>query len=282
MDVIYEQIRPLEVLLFQAVLFIPRLALGLAVFFLAIWLGRWTFRLIRKALAARKVDHELTLLVARTTQISIVVLGTIWALSIGGFNVTAFIAGLGIAGFIIGFAVKDIIENFVAGVFLLLRQPFDIGDSVEAGGYSGTVTNIEIRSTTIRTWDGLLVIIPNAKIFTSAITNYSKVDKRRVSVDVGVGYETNLPQASDVMLGVVDRLPGIRNDPEPFVVFREFGESSINATLYFWIDTSEAGYWGSLDAVITGIKNEFEREGINIPFPTRRIVTQQPIKQPVA
>jgi small-conductance mechanosensitive channel len=81
------------------------------------------------------------------------------------------------------------------------------------------------------------------------------------------------------MLGVVDLLPGVKDDPPPFVVFREFGESSINATLYFWIDTSEAGYWGSLDAVVTGIKSEFDREGIDIPFPVRRVLSPQPLEQ---
>ena len=233
------------------------------------------FRLVSAGLNRRRIDPELNLLLSRIAQIAIIVIGIIWALATVDFDVTGFVAGLGIVGFTIGFALKDIAENFVAGVLLLLQQPFDIGEAVEAGGYSGTVTNIEIRSTTIRTWDGLLVIVPNAQVYGNPITNYSKVNQRRISLDVGVGYETDLQKATDTMLEVVNILPGIKEEPAPFVVFQEFGDSSINSTLYFWIDTSEAGYFGSLDAVVKGIKTAFEREGINIPFPIRTIYTQQ-------
>ncbi len=264
----------IEQIIVNFVNFLPRLIVAIIIFIAAIYLGRIGFKIVDKIFTKRRVDPELVLLIARVAQWSIIIFGTVWALSQINFNVTGFVAGLGIVGFTVGFALKDIAENFVAGILLLLQQPFDIGDAVEVNGFGGTVTDIEIRSTTIRTWDGLLVIIPNASVYSNPITNFSKVHQRRVSVDVGVGYNTDLDKADQIILDVVDRLPGIRTDPEPFVVFKEFGDSSINATVYFWIDTSEAGYFGSLDGVVKGIKTAFERENIDIPFPIRTVYTQ--------
>ena len=263
----------LEIVIADAINFIPNLIAAIIIFVAALYLSSVGARAIRTMLVSQKIDPELTLLTARLTRWSIIIFGTVWALSQVNFNVTSFLTGLGIVGFTIGFALKDIAENFVAGILLLLQQPFDIGDAVEVNGYGGTVTDIEIRATTVRTWDGLLVIIPNAAVYSNPITNFSKVNKRRISVSVGVGYDTDLEKADDIILQIVDALPGIKIDPEPFVVFKEFGDSAINATVYFWIDTSEAGFFGSLDAVVKGIKRAFEAEGITIPYPTRTVYT---------
>ncbi len=274
MQNILDELTPLQALFEQIILFTPKLIVALIIFALTLLLAKICFQLVRRALQHRQTDPEVSLLLARVTQISILVLGIIWALSAVDFNVTGFVAGLGIAGFTVGFALKDIAENFVAGVLLLLQQPFDIGEAVEAGGYAGTVTNIEIRSTTIRTWDGLLVIIPNAQVYGNPLTNYSKIERRRISLDVGVGYETDLDKAHALLLAVANDVPGIKADPAPFAVFKEFGDSSINATLYFWIDVSEAGYFDALDAAVKGIKTAFERESINIPYPIRTLIQQ--------
>ena len=255
----------------EAFSLIVEMFVAIIVFLIALYVAQLAFRVIRKALVNRKVDAELVLLFSRLTQVGIIVLGLIWSLQIVDFDVTGFVAGLGIIGFTVGFALKDIAENFVAGVLLLLHQPFDIGDAVDAGGFAGTVTNIEIRTTTIRTWDGLQVIVPNAQVYSKPITNYSNIDQRRISIDVGVGYESDLDRVDQIMLDVAHTLPGIKTDPEPFVVFKEFGDSSINATLYFWIDIDEAGYFGSLDSVVKGIKSAFEHEGVNIPYPIRTV-----------
>jgi len=138
------------------------------------------------------------------------------------------------------------------------------------------VSDIKVRDTTMRTWDGLLVIIPNATVYTNAITNYTKVEKRRIGLEIGVGYETDLQKAHDTMIDVVANLPGvILDDPEPLVVFKEFGDSSINATLYFWIDMAVTGYFGALDGAVKGVKAAFERQGINIPFPIRTVYMEK-------
>ncbi|NJN94602.1 MAG: mechanosensitive ion channel family protein [Anaerolineales bacterium] len=198
-----------------------------------------------------------------------------WALAQVNFDVTGFVAGLGIVGFTVGFALQDIAQNFIAGILLLIQQPFSIGDSVEVNGYGGVVTNIEIRSTTVRTWDGLLVIIPNADVYGNPITNYSKIDQRRISIIVGVAYESDLHKVDETLLAVAAGLPGVKKDPAPQVVFNEFGDPAIKATLYFWIDVSETSYFTALDAAVKRIKAAFEQEGINIPTSVQPIYVQQ-------
>jgi small conductance mechanosensitive channel len=254
----------------ELILFVPKLIVALIIFLAAFYVAGLVAKAVRTGLIRRHVDSELTLLLTRVSRWSVVILGIIWALAQVNFDVTGFVAGLGILGFTVGFALQDIAKNFVAGILLLWQQPFDIGEAISAGGHSGVVEDIQIRATTIRTWDGLLVLVPNADVLTSAITNYSKVQKRRLEVVVGVGYETDLPKAHQLLLDVIANIPGvISDDPAPIVVFKEFGDSSINATVYFWIDMSKTGYFDALDAAIKDIKAAFEREGINIPYPIR-------------
>jgi small conductance mechanosensitive channel len=269
---------PIQKFLEQVILFIPDLIVAIIIFVASFYVASLAAKAVAKAIDRREppVDPELGKLLARLTRWSIIVVGTIWALNQVNFNVTGFVAGLGIVGFTIGFALKDVAENFVAGILLLIQQPFDIGDAIEVNGYAGVVSDIQVRDTTMRTWDGLLVIIPNSKVYTNAITNFTKVEKRRIGLEIGVGYETDLPQAHQTMLEVVRGLPGvIQDDPAPFVVFKEFGDSSINATLYFWIDMASTGYFDALDGAVKGVKSAFERDGINIPFPIRTVYMEQ-------
>lgn len=257
----------------EVILFIPNLIVAIIILLVAIYVANLAARAAKRAMQKRRTDPELSMLLSRVTHWTIIIFGVIWALDQVNFDVTGFVAGLGIIGFTVGFALKDIAENFVAGILLLLQQPFDIGDAVEVNGCGGTVIDIQIRSTTIRTWDGLLVIIPNASVYSNPITNFSKVDKRRINVTVGVSYETDLQKADDTLHQVMTTLPGVKDDPAPVVVFNEFGDSAINATIYFWINTGETGYFDALDGVIKGIKLAFEKEGINIP--TRTMFMQQ-------
>lgn len=256
--------------------FVPNLIVAIIIFLVMLYLAAVGAKTIKRLCDRRQVDAELSLLFSHSTRWLLIILGTIWALNQVSFNVTGFVAGLGIAGFTIGFALKNIAENFMSGILLLLQQPFNIGEAIQVAGYSGTVTDIHLRATIIRTWEGLHVTIPNAEVYTNAITNFTKPAQRRIGLDVGVGYETNLQRANEIMLEVVSALPGVvLDDPAPLVVFKEFGDSSINCTLYFWFDTQAAGYFQTLDAAVKGVKTAFEREGINIPFPIRTVYLNQ-------
>jgi len=262
----------LQNMLHQFLLFLPQLISAIVIFLASLYVAGLAARSVAAALARRHrpVDPEISMLLGRLSRWAIIIFGTIWALNQVNFNVTGFVAGLGIVGFTVGFALKDVAENFVAGVLLLIQQPFDIGEAISVNGFDGTVTDIRVRDTTIRTWDGLLVIIPNAKVYTNAITNYSKVEKRRIDLTVGVGYETDLQQAHEVMLATITQLPGVlQDDPAPMVVFDKFGDSAINTTLYFWFDPIQSGYFDVLVAAVKGIKTALDEAGINIPFPIR-------------
>jgi small-conductance mechanosensitive channel len=266
----------IETLIAELILFIPNLIVAILIFLLTLYLAGLAARTVTAAMRRRGLDLELTLLLSRLARWTLMVLGTVWALSEVNFDVTGFAAGLGILGFTLGFALKDIAENFVAGILLLWQQPFDIGDDVIVGGYGGKVTDIQIRATTIQTWDGLLVIIPNAEVYSNAITNYSKIHQRRLELVIGVGYETDLPQAHNLMIEVVSALPGvITDDPAPTVIFNEFGESSINGTLYYWVKTEETAFFDAIDGAVKGIKIAFDRAGIKIPYPIRTIYMHQ-------
>ncbi len=251
--------------------FLPTLLASLAIFVISLYAAGFLARMVGAVLRRREVDPELTLLLERVTRWSTIGLGLLMALQQVGFQVTAFLAGLGVLGFTVGFALQDISKNLVAGVLLLLMQPFDIGDAVEVQGYAGTVEDVDLRATSIRTWDGRLVLIPNADVFTSVLVNLSKTPRRRVEVQVGVTYDSDLDKVEAVALEAVRSLEGVLEDPEPFVIFHTFGDSSINLTVYFWVDTQVISPFVAKSLGVRAIHRAFAEAGIEIPFPIRTV-----------
>ena len=152
---------PLQTFVQNALEFIPKLIVALIVFGVSLFLSVVAARWARRTASTKIDDEETLLLLSRLARWAVIVLGTVLALDQVDFDVTGFVAGLGIAGFTIGFALQDITRNFIAGLILLVRQPFDIGDSVEVAGYAGTVREINTRDTVLKTWDGEMVILPN-------------------------------------------------------------------------------------------------------------------------
>lgn len=268
--------QPLETLIEQILVFIPKLIAALVIFLVALWVAGLVAKTIRDVSLRREIAPELATLFSRVGRWSVIILGTIWALDMVNFNVTAFVAGLGIVGFTVGFALQDIAKNFVAGILLLLQRPFEIGQAIQVAGHSGTVTEVSLRATEIRTLDGLQVFIPNADVYTNALTNYSRATQRRITLQVGVAYGTDLDQATQVALAAVSQVPGvIGDDPEPVVVFDSFGDSSINFSLYYWIDLDQISYFAGQDQGLKAVNRAFEREGIEIPFPIRVLHLRQ-------
>ena len=264
-----------EVLVERALIFVPKLLFAIIVFLLSLYIANWTFRLVRRALTARKMDPELTLLLSRLSRWTVIILGIIAALQQVNFNVTSFVAGLGLVGFTLGFAFQDIAKNFIAGVLLLLQQPFDIGDAIEVAGYGGTVTDIEIRSTTIRTWDGKHVIIPNADVYTGVITNFSRSPKRRLELEVGVGYGSNLEEVTALVKQAIAGVEGVQTDPAPVVSFHTFGDSSVNLTVYFWVDTAAVGLLDARDQAVKRVKAALDGAGVDIPYPVTTVLLEK-------
>lgn len=274
MDVLSQS---LSLLIDQAVLFLPRLAAALVVFVVSLYLSGLAAGGVSRALRVRKTDPELSLLLVRLTKGAVIVVGAIIALQQVNFDLTAFLAGLGIVGFTIGFALQDVSKNLAAGVLLLIQQPFNIGDAVEVGEHAGVVTDISMRATELRTWDGVRVLIPNGEVFVKATKIFSHAPRRRLTLRVGVAYNSDLDLVSRTVQSALESIPGVvTDDPAPKVVFENFGDSSINLSAYFWIDTEATGYWDAQDQSIKVVKSAFEKAGVEIPFPVRTIVQTSP------
>ncbi|MFN2147728.1 MAG: mechanosensitive ion channel family protein [Anaerolineales bacterium] len=258
----------------QAVLnFLPNLGLALIIFVAARIISIWAARVLRRTLQSRGHDQELIVLVQLIARWGILAIGFVWALEqIAPGRFGTLLAGLGVAGFTIGFALQDVAKNFIAGLLILLLQPFRIGDGIEIGDVSGEVLAINLRSTEIRAVDGRYVIIPNADVFSSTIINYTRTPRRRIAIPIGVSYDADLDRVTKVALETLDAVDGVLKDPSPQVVFDNFGGSTIDFTLYIWWDTESASLLPVTNTVVAAIKKAFERERIEMPFPTQEII----------
>ena len=250
---------------------LPGVVAGIIIFVLGIILSRFLVNAVRRVLKRQKQDKELTLLITRLVRWTVIALAAILALEQAGQDVSALLTGLGILGFTVGFALQDISANLVSGILLLFEQPFDIGDSIEVSGYGGTVKAINLRATEMLTWEGLLVLIPNQDVFTNSITNYSRITQRRIGLNVGVGYDSDLKQVEEIALKSVSSLPGVKEDPKPSFTVDSFGDSAINVTLYYWFNTKEDGYFDLVNAGAVALKNSLDEAGIDIPYPIRAV-----------
>jgi small conductance mechanosensitive channel len=252
---------------------LPNILTAILIVIVSLYLAGFVSRLLRRVLKRREADPEVTLLLAQLTRWSIIVIGIITALQ-RFFDVTAFLAGLGILGFSIGFALQNILQNFAAGVILLIQQPFNIGDAIEVDTYGGTVLVINLRTTEMRTWDGRIVIIPNADVLSNPITNYTRAQRRRIELPVGVGYNSDPASTRQVILEALPDIPGFVEEPAPVVVFHTFSGSSIDLSAYFWIDTAKTDLISAKDSALELVKTALEKKGIEIPYPTRVVHIQ--------
>lgn len=257
---------------------LPNLLTAVLIFIASVYLGRVLSGLVVNVLKGRKADPGVTRLLGQITRWSIIVAGIITALQ-RFFNVTAFLAGLGILGFTIGFALQNIMQNFAAGVILLVQQPFNVGDAIEVNGYGGTILSINLRTTEMRTFDGLIVIIPNADVLSNTITNYTRAKLRRIELPVGVAYGTDPTKVRNVILEAVRDIPGFVGEPPPLVAFHTFGGSTLDLSVYFWFDTAKTSPFAAKDAAFESIKTALDKNGIEIPFPITTIYTQSASSQ---
>ncbi|NPA76641.1 MAG: mechanosensitive ion channel family protein [Candidatus Diapherotrites archaeon] len=201
--------------------------------------------------------------------IGIVVVATIalfYILTIWGVDIGPLLASAGIVGLAIGLALKDPLENMFYGIVLALDKNFRVGDAVQIGDISGVVEEIGLRNTKIRTWDGNLVLMPNAQVANSKITNYEFPDERvRTSIVIGVSYDSDPNVVKQTLLDVAKANDKVLDDPAPVVLFTEFGDSALMFKLLYW--TKRADKWTTLDEMNTAILRAFSEKGIDIPYP---------------
>ena len=255
--------------------FIPKLVVAIVAFLVSLILAKLAGRAVVRVAAAQRVDEETKRLLSRLTTVAIIIVGTVVALDQVGFDVTGFVVGLGLVGFTLGFAFQDIAKNFMAGILLLMQQPFDIGDAIQVAGYEGRVTSVDIRATTIKAWDGQEVILPNADVYTSPIINYSRYPTRRIVLALGLGYEEDIARARDVFLKAIRDIEDVLKDPAPAVYCRGLGSSAVEVGVHFWIDQTQSSLFETTSQAVQALKEEAAREGINLPYPIQTMRLRQ-------
>ncbi len=254
---------------------LPNIVLGLIVFTIFIIIGRSIKRLVKRLTRDRRKARNLGMVLGRLAQGATVLVGLFIALSIviPSIKASDLVQLLGISGVAIGFAFRDILQNFLAGVLILLTEPFQIDDQIVFKGFEGTVENIETRATTIRTYDGRRIVIPNSELFTNSVTVNTAFENRRLEYDIGVGYGDDLEWTKQLMLEAMHSVDIVLKDPAPDALVMELAESTVNIRVRWWISPPRrADSLDSRDQVISAIKRKLGENGIDLPFPTTQIL----------
>jgi small conductance mechanosensitive channel len=266
-------VRPFQLLLANFIQSLPSLIAAVVIIILTFWAAALVGRAVKGSLRFRSASDQATLLLTKISRWTVLILGFMVALQQVGFNLTAFLTGLGIAGFTIGFAIQDISKNFIAGVILLIQQPFSVGDAIMVTNIGGVVKVIDLRATELHTWDGQVVLIPNATFLTNPITNFSRATHRRVEIPIGVDYGSDMEAVRRVALEAVQGIDGRLDDPAPQILFQGYGDSTMNLSVFYWIDTTKADPMQARDAGLLLIYAAFTKAGINMPYPTQILLT---------
>ena len=252
---------------------IPNLLTALVILIISLYLARFLSNILRRVLHKRKAPEGVTHLLGQLTLWTIIIIGTITALQ-RFFEVTAFLAGLGIVGFTIGFALQDVMKNFASGIILLLQQPFHVGESTELAGFEGTVLAIDLRTTEIRALDGRIVILPNASVLANPIVNYTRARQRRVDLSLNLSHDTDPNTARQIILEAIEEVPGFVGKPDPVIVFDNLTSSALTLTVNFWIDVSKTSPAQAKDTVLLKVKSAFNQQGIEIPHPAQAVYSK--------
>jgi len=249
--------------------------LSFAIVMFITWLAaRFIGRFARRAIRGKpRVSELLEDFVVTMSRRVVLVIGFAIALARLGVEVTPLVAGIGAVGFIVGFALQETLNNFAAGFMILIYQPFDVGDLVTAGGVTGLVDRMTLVSTTLKTLDNQLVIVPNGAIWGSVITNITGAPTRRVDLVFGISYGDNIGEAKRVLDEIVAAHPAILKDPAAVVQLHELADSSLNFICRPWCKTED--YWTVWWDLTRTVKERFDAEGISIPFPQRDVHMHQ-------
>lgn len=226
-----------------------------------------TSRLLRSALQRAIGPGFAAIIVARIVAYALFLVGLIYALNSLGIRVGPLLGALGLSGLVLALALQSVAENFVGGVILQSRRPFTLGDTVELGEHTGVVTDIDSRTTVLRGLDGTQIRLPNSNVLDAPILNLTRERLRRSELEVGVAYDSDLEQSTRVLQAAAGRVPRIVQDPEPWVMLREFGESSIVFTVYFWHRSDVPSELAATHDLILAIHHALAAAGITIAFP---------------
>ncbi|NJL83075.1 MAG: mechanosensitive ion channel family protein [Chloroflexaceae bacterium] len=266
-------LRSLSEVVASTVKVIPALLVALIIVFLTRYAAQFVQNLVISATKHTLRSESLKLLAVKSGHICTWVAGVILAgvVAFPGLELGDVIATLGLGSVAIGFAFQDIFKNFLAGILLLIQEPFRIGDQIIVNDYEGTVERVDIRTTKIRTYQGERVLIPNSTIFTSAVQVRTAFDARRTDLGVGVDYNTPLPQAQSLLWRTIAGTEGVLSDPTPEIDLVNFGDSSIDFVVRYWTRPQQKQVRYVQTQAVLAIKQAFDAADINIPYPIRTV-----------
>lgn len=253
---------------------LPNLVVALFILIIFYVLGKFARKAVSNLLGKVSANKTITNLLETIIGISIVGIGVFIALSVLQLDgaVTSLLAGAGIIGLALGFAFQDIASNFISGVILSIRHPFGIGDIISTNDYYGTVTKLNLRNTIIRTVTGQIVYIPNKKVFENPLENFTATGERRIDLSCGVSYGDDLEKVRDVATKAVEDLEHVQTEKGVEFYFEEYGGSSINFKIRFWVAFSKnPDFWSARSEAIIAITKAFDENDIMIPFPIRTL-----------
>ena len=239
--------------------------IAIAIFVIGKWVVKIVVNLLGKALAKSNTDEILVdfiLSISRTLMMFIVIIASLSQL---GVDTTSFIALIGAAGLAIGLALQNSLQNFAAGVMIVLFKPFKTGDFIEAAGVVGVVEQVGIFTSNLKTGDNKQIIIPNGSILNGPITNYSAKETRRVDMVFGIGYDDDLRKAKEILEQIVSEDERVLKDPAYTVALSELADSSVNFIVRPWVKSAD--YWAVMWDMNEKVKLAFDEAGISIPYP---------------
>ncbi|WP_428843017.1 mechanosensitive ion channel family protein [Sphaerothrix gracilis] len=210
-------------------------------------------------------DRSTEVLVGRLGYGGVWVVGSIIALGVMGLNFGALLGALGLTSVAIGFSLKDVLSNYISGVILLAARPFRLGDQVMIADYEGTITQIQLRATTLKTYDGRMVYIPNQEVFQASITNNTASTQRRSSVVVGIDYDADVARAKQIMTTAARQIKGVTPEFPVEVLVQELAASTVNLEVLFWVDSRRGEFLGTTSDVAQAIKEALQQADVEMP-----------------
>ncbi len=266
-----------------AIAMLPNMVVAILVMVLFVVIAKIVRGVLRKVLARVVQNPQVSRLLQTLVYVAVVTIGLFTALSVLQLDdaVTSLLAGVGILGLALGFAFQDIAANFVAGILMAIRRPFQEGDIIDSSGITGTVQEVNLRSTIIRQFDGQIVYVPNKDVFGNSITNLYGTGERRVEVACGVSYDDDLQHAKQVAIEAMMDVPGRDPSRKPVVLYTGFGGSSIDFVVQFWMenDGNHGAYLQAHSDAIMALKAAFDQAGVEIPFPIRTLDAGDSLKE---
>ncbi len=264
---------------------IPYFVAAIIVMFIFWLLSKIFKKVIGKLLGNRSSHQNLVKVFQRVGGALIFFIGFMIAMvvAIPGFTPAKLIGALGIGSVAIGFAFKDIFQNLLSGILLLLSEPFRIGDQIVSGNYEGTVEDIKIRATVIRTYDGRQVVIPNSDLYTSALTVNTAYKQRRLQLAVGIGYADDIDEAKAQIMQALDGSDTVSKNASPTIIAVNLGDSTVDLVIRWFIDDgTQANKVKSIDQVLIKVKTALDSAGIDMPFPVRTLDLSDPSVKAIA